>query len=69
MAQISKIQVLDIMQALCNLAPFQAWLEQEQSQLASCHVSYHQLKESMLLASIRSGPGIPGKRLWQASPA
>lgn len=48
-AQIAEMRVLLPAQARADLATFQAWLEQESIQLASCRLAHDQLNESMLL--------------------
>lgn len=51
-AQISRISVADPAQALLDMPPFRAWMEQEQIRLASCRLAHNRLRESMLLEQI-----------------
>ncbi len=51
-AQIAEIQVSHPGRALIDLAPFQAWLEQETIYLASCRLAHGRLRESMLLEQV-----------------
>jgi len=51
-AQIAEMRVSNPVLARTDLAPFQAWLEQEAIQLASCRLPHDGLRESILLEQV-----------------